>query len=439
MSNKIKFKSSWGFVLACVGSAVGMANVWGFPYKIGSNGGAAFLIPYLIFVILFSYVGLSTEYAIGRFANTGTVGAYEKSIKTRFPKSKLLKHIGWIPLVGSICIALGYAIIIAYVVKGLFQSISGSLMHLNSNEWFASFSMFDFSVWKYHILVVIITIITIFIGTSSIEKTNKIMMPLFFILFIIIAIRILFLPKAIEGYKFLLTPNFNYLKDPKTWIWAMGQAFFSLSVTGSGMIVYGAYLQDNEDVINGARNTAFFDTIAAIVSSLVMIPACFAYSINVEGGPGLLFITLPSILQDIIGGRLFAILLFLAVSFGGISSLQNMIEVVVESIIHKLPFLSRKIVSILVGVLLIAIGIFMEPINKWGPWMDFVSIYIIPIGACIGAIVWFWILKKEILLNEINKGARKKIGNFWYYLGRYVYVPLALILCLIAIIKGISF
>ena len=439
MSNRIKFKSRWGFILACVGSAVGMANVWGFPYKIGSNGGAAFLIPYIIFIVLFSYVGLSTEYAIGRFAGTGTLGAYEKSIQMRFPNSKVLKHIGWLPLIGSLCIALGYAVIIAYVVKALFQSITGSLMTVNAGEWFSSFSATDFAVLPYHIVVVVVTLITIFVGAEAIEKTNKIMMPLFFVLFVVIAVRIAFLPNAFSGYGFLIKPDFNYLKDPMTWVWAMGQAFFSLSVTGSGMIVYGSYLDDREDVVDGAKNTAIFDTIAAVVATLVMIPACFAYNIDVNGGPGLLFVTLPNILQDIIGGRLFAILLFLAVTFGGISSLQNMLEAVVESIVYKFPKLPRKYVSIFFGIVLLAIGVFMEPISKWGPWMDLVSIYIIPIGASLGAIVWFWVLKKETLLAEVNRGAKSKIGNLWYNLGRYLYVPFAVLLCIIAIIKGISF
>lgn len=439
MSNRIKFKSRWGFILACVGSAVGMANVWGFPYKIGSNGGAAFLIPYIIFIVLFSYVGLSTEYAIGRFAGTGTLGAYEKSIQMRFPNSKVLKHIGWLPLIGSLCIALGYAVIIAYVVKALFQSITGSLMTVNAGEWFSSFSATDFAVLPYHIVVVVVTLITIFVGAEAIEKTNKIMMPLFFVLFVVIAVRIAFLPNAISGYGFLIKPDFNYLKDPMTWVWAMGQAFFSLSVTGSGMIVYGSYLDDREDVVDGAKNTAIFDTIAAVVATLVMIPACFAYNIDVNGGPGLLFVTLPNILQDIIGGRLFAILLFLAVTFGGISSLQNMLEAVVESIVYKFPKLPRKYVSVFFGIVLLAIGVFMEPISKWGPWMDLVSIYIIPIGASLGAIVWFWVLDKETLLVEVNRGAKSKIGNLWYNLGRYLYVPFAVLLCIIAIIKGISF
>lgn len=439
MSEKNQFKSKWGFILACVGSAVGMANVWGFPYKVGANGGGAFLIPYLLFIALFSYIGLSAEYAIGRRSGTGTLGSYEYAVKTRFPNSKIGNLLGWLPLIGSLCIALGYAVIISYVFKGLFQSVTGSLMSVDSTTWFGEFSTKDFSVLPFHAIVIILTLLTTVVGAKSIEKTNKIMMPLFFILFVIIAIRIAFLPNSTAGYVYLFKPDFTYLKDPMTWIWAMGQAFFSLSVTGSGMIVYGSYLNKKEDIVFSAKNTALFDTIAALVAALVMIPACFSYGVDVAGGPGLLFVVLPSILQDMPGGRLFAILLFLAVTFGGISSLQNMIEVVVESFTHKFPKLSRKLVTVLIGILLLGIGIFMEPIYKWGPWMDFVSIYIIPIGASLGAITWFWIMKKDDLLDEINQGADRKYGHTWHHIGKYIYVPCAVILCIIALFKGISF
>jgi NSS family neurotransmitter:Na+ symporter len=219
----------------------------------------------------------------------------------------------------------------------------------------------------------------------------------------------------------------------------MGQAFFSLSMTGSGMIVYGAYLDDNEDVVSGARYTALFDTIAAFVAGLVIIPACFAYKVDVNSGPGLLFVTLPQILQDVPLGRLFAIILYSAMIFAGVSSLQNMFEAIGESLLHKFPKLNRNIMLIILCVICLGIGVNMEAIFHWGPWMDLVSIYIIPIGATLGAVSWFWIMKKDDLLEEINKGSSVVRGNWWYRLGKFVYVPLALILCLIALFKQISF
>ncbi|MBR5497211.1 MAG: sodium-dependent transporter, partial [Clostridia bacterium] len=271
------------------------------------------------------------------------------------------------------------------------------------------------------------------------EKSNKIMMPVFFIIFVILAVRVAFLPGAAEGYKFMFTFDWSALKNPMTWIWAMGQAFFSLSVTGSGMIVYGAYLDEKEDVVKLGVRTAFFDTIAALVASFVIIPACFAYSLDVGAGPSLLFVTLPRILQDIPFGRVFAVILYTAMVFAGISSLQNMFEAVGESLQNKIPKLKRGVVLAILCVICLGVGVNMEAISSWGPWMDIVSIYIIPIGATLGAVSWFWIMKKEDLLNEINKGTKKPHGNLWYYVGKYLYVICALILCIVALVKQVAF
>lgn len=446
--NQAQFQSKWGFILACVGSAVGMANVWGFPYKLGSNGGFAFLVPYLIFIVLFGYVGLSAEYAIGRRSGTGTLGSYAFAWKHgKRDIESVGKIVGWIPLVGSMCIAIGYAVIISYVLKAFTQSVTGSIMTVNPGEWFGSFSGTMYSVVIYHVIIVVVTLLTITLGAETIETTNKIMMPLFFILFVILAIRIALLPGAFDGYKFLFVPNWSTLADPKVWVAAMGQAFFSLSITGSGMIVYGAYLPKSEDVVEGAKQTALFDTIAAMVAALVMIPACFAYKMDPAAGPGLLFVVLPTILQEMVGGRIFGIILYLAVLFGGISSLMNMFEVVAESLMHVFKGLSRKATIILLGVICFGVGVFMEPIGGvkgaimtgWGPWMDLVSIYIIPIGAVLGGISWFWVLKKEDLLDEINTGSKKKYGDLWYNLGKWVYVPLAAVLCIYALAFKVAF
>ena len=435
-----KFGSRWGFILAAVGSAVGMANVWGFPAKMGSYGGSAFLVAYLIFVALFSAVGLSAEYAIGRRSRTGTLGSYRAAWATRGEKlGRAGGVLGWLPLAGSMCIALGYAVIIAYVLKALFDSLTGTVMTVDTSAWFGAFSGNDYSVVPFHIIVVVGTLLTLLLGAKSIEKSNKIMMPVFFIIFVILAIRGAFLPGAAEGYKFMFTPHWEALKDPMVWVWAMGQAFFSLSVTGSGMIVYGAYLGEKEDIIHVAVRTAVFDTIAALVAALVIIPACFAYGLDVGAGPSLLFVTLPRILQDIPLGQVFAIILYAAMVFAGVSSLQNMFEAVGESLQHKFPKLNRKVILVILGVVCLGVGLNMEPISKWGPWMDIVSIYIIPIGATLGALSWFWIMKKDDLMDEINKSAARAHGKLWHGMGRYLYVPCALILCCVALFMKIPF
>ncbi len=434
------FQSRWGFILASVGSAVGMANVWGFSNKLGQNGGGAFLLIYLFFIFIFSYVGLPAEFAIGRKARTGTLGSYATAWGTRGKKAeKIGGLLGWLPLIGSLCIAIGYAVITSYVLKALIDSLTGTLMTVDPKEWFAGFSMNTYSVVPYHIVMVVVTLLTLYMGAKGIEKTNKIMMPVFFILFVVLAIRVAFLPQSSEGYLFMFIPRWEELLDPMVWIWAMGQAFFSLSITGSGMIVYGAYLSDKEDVVGVAAKTGLFDTIAAIIAALVIIPACFAYQLDVGAGPALLFETLPTILQDIPFGNVFAILLYVAMIFAGISSLQNMFEAVAESLLHKCPKLNRKLVLFVLCIFCLGIGVNMEAIYQWGPWMDLVSIYIIPIGATIGAVSWFWVMKKDALFEAVNGGSKKSRGAVWYFIGKYIYVPFAMILCLIALCMKIAF
>ena len=156
-------------------------------------------------------------------------------------------------------------------------------------------------------------------------------------------------------------------------------------------------------------------------------------------GPSLLFVTLPRILQDIPMGQLFAIILYTAMIFAGVSSLQNMFEAVGESLQHRFPKLNRKLVLVLLGVVCLGFGLHMEPIFKWGPWMDIVSIYIIPIGATLGALSWFWIMKKDDILDEINKGTPRPHGTLWYSAGRYLYVPCAVILCCVALFMKVAF
>lgn len=440
VKHKKSFGSRWGFILASVGSAVGMANVWGFPNKMGANGGGAFLLVYLLFVVIFSYVGLPAEFAIGRRAGTGTLGAYAYAWGTRGKKAeKVGGTLAWLPLAGSLCIAIGYSVIVAYVLKALVDSLTGTLMHTDTAAWFASFSETGFSVVPYHVIVVVGTLLTLFLGAHSIEKSNKVMMPLFFLIFLALAVRAAFLPGVAEGYRFMLIPRWEALKNPTVWITAMGQAFFSLSVTGSGMIVYGAYLDKKEDVIGVSRHTALFDTIAAVVAALVIIPACFSYGVDVDAGPGLLFVTLPKILQNIPLGRLFAVILYLAMIFAGVSSLQNMFEAVAESLLHRFPRLNRRVALGIICAICLGCGIGMEAISKWGPWMDLVSIYIIPIGATLGAVTWFWVMKKDELLSAVGEGSEKHRGGLWYAVGRYIYVPLAMILCAVALILKVAF
>ncbi len=422
------FTSKIGFVLAAVGSAVGMGNIWMFPYRTGQYGGAAFLIPYLLFIALFGYVGLSGEFAFGRLTGTGPIGSYEHAMRSRGKKGGAF--LGAIPLFGSLGIAIGYAIIVGWVVRSAFGALTGTLMSAEPEEFFAEMSSTNFSSVPWHVIVILLTAAILIFGISGgIEKINKVMMPAFFILFLIIAVRVAFLPNAIEGYKYLLVPRWEYLLDPRTWVMAMGQAFFSLSITGSGMIIYGSYLPKSEDIVHSSCMTAVLDTCAAMLAGFAIIPSVFAFGLDPASGPKLLFITLPRVFQQMPMGRLFAFLFFLSVLFAGLTSLANMLEAVSEAAQSRLK-LSRRTAVLLSCAAALAVGLFIEKDSLMGTWMDVITIYIVPIGAILGAVMVYWVLGLPTIKGELMTGRDKPLSRAFAPLAKYVYIFLAALVVL---------
>lgn len=428
MNKNGNFKSTVGFVLACVGSAVGMGNIWMFPYRLGQYGGAAFLIPYLIFIALFGLVGLSAEFALGRMAKTGTLGAYAYCWKNKFGK-----YIGWLPLLGSLGIAIGYSVILGWVFRSIQGVLTNELLTNNIPAFFTNMTQ-SFSNVPCHFLVLFVTCLLLFTSaTNAIEKANKVLMPAFFILFIILAIRVSLFNGAIEGYKFLFVPKWEYLLNKETWIMAMGQAFFSLSITGSGMIVYGAYLKDDVDIPKASMQTAIFDTIAAMLAALAIMPAVFSFGIDPVSGPSLMFLTLPEVFKQMPLGNLFALFFFISVAFAGITSLINMLEAVCESWQNRFH-ISRKKAVLLCGIITFAISVCIENGDIVGKWMDVVTIYIIPFAALLGAITIYYVLGWNALKQELDKGRKKPVGPTFKFLGKYVYVFLAIIILILGIL-----
>lgn len=428
MNKNGNFKSTVGFVLACVGSAVGMGNIWMFPYRLGQYGGAAFLIPYLIFIALFGFVGLSAEFALGRMAKTGTLGAYAYCWKNKFGK-----YIGWLPLLGSLGIAIGYSVILGWVFRSIQGVLTNELLTNDIPAFFTNMTQ-SFSNVPCHFLVLFVTCLLLFTSaTNAIEKVNKVLMPAFFILFIILAIRVSLFNGAIEGYKFLFVPKWGYLLNKETWIMAMGQAFFSLSITGSGMIVYGAYLKDDVDIPKASMQTAIFDTIAAMLAALAIMPAVFSFGIDPVSGPSLMFLTLPEVFKQMPLGNFFALFFFISVSFAGITSLINMLEAVCESWQNRFH-ISRKKAVLVCGIITFIISVCIENGDIVGKWMDVVTIYIIPFAALLGAITIYYILGWKALKQELDKGRKKPVGPTFKFLGKYVYVFLAIIILILGIL-----
>ena len=340
------FSSKVGFIIACVGSAVGMGNIWLFPYRVGQFGGAAFLIPYIIFVILLGATGLMGEFAFGRMTQTGPIGSFKMAMETKNKKGGDI--LGIIPVVGAFGIAVGYAVVVGWFIKFLMGSVTGELLNNSDSVTYFTTIARPFGSVAWNFIALFITAIILLMGVSKgIEKVNKFMMPAFYILFLILVIRVLILDGAMEGIKYLFVPKWEFLSQPKTWIYALGQAFFSLSIAGSGMIVYGSYLKRDIDILSSAKNTAIFDTLAALTAGLVIIPAVFVFNLDPASGPPLLFITLPSVFKLMPFGRLFSIVFFISVLFASITSLMNLLEVPIEALQSNLK-LNRKLSVIIV-------------------------------------------------------------------------------------------
>ena len=429
-----QFKNRLGFVVACVGSAVGMGNIWLFPYRAGELGGAAFLIPYFVFVALLGFTGVVGEMAFGRAMRTGPAGAFDKAMKLRGLSGGRL--IGMIPVLGSLGIAIGYSVVVGWFLKYLYASVTGELGRVDDvGQYFGQLAS-DYGSLGWHMLALAITFGIMILGVArGIEVMNKIMMPLFFALFIIIMIKVATLPGATEGYKYLFVPHWEKLANPKTWVFALGQAFFSLSLAGSGTVVYGSYLGDDANVVSSARHVAIFDTLAALLAGVVVIPAVFAFGQNPAAGPPLMFISLPEVFRAMPFGMVFAVIFFVAVISAALTSLMNLFETPIEALQETLN-LSRGMAVAVIAAVALGVGVFIEGGAAIGMWMDVVSIYIIPLGALLAAIMFYWVCPDGFAPGEIAKGSQVKLGMGFKILSKYVFVFLTGIVYVLGILYG---
>ena len=416
-----KFKSSFGFVLAAVGSAVGMGNIWLFPYRLAQYGGGAFLVPYFLFVALFSCAGLSGEFALGRLAGGGTMDAFGHIFQKRGWRGG--RVLGIEPLLGVLGIAIGYCVVVGWVLRYAAGSLTGSVLSGDAQGFFDALAV-SFGSVPWHAVCVGLTAVILILGVAGgIERISKFMMPAFFILFLIIALRVAFLPGAAEGYRYLLTPDWSHLASPETWVMAMGQAFFSLSINGAGMLIYGSYMSREENILRHAGMTALLDTLAALLAGFAIIPAVFAFGIDPTSGPALMFVTLPQVFEQMPGGQIFAVFFFLSVFFAGITSLMNMLEACGEALSSTLR-LSRRAALLLVGAAAFLPGLFLESLAGMGGWMDLITIYVSPFGALVVAVCLYFVLGVDRVKDELAIGGRGRPGPLFGLAARF-YVLLA--------------
>lgn len=431
------FSGKLGFILSCLGSAIGLGNIWMFPWRLGKYGGAAFLIPYFICVFTLGLTGLIGEFGFGRSKKAGSL----KGIEDVFKEKKLPfgKFFGVIPTIAVSGILIFYTIVVGWVLRYFCVSLQGKFNEVDISKYFNDFAGTSLSI-PWHFIAMAITVIIVILGVANgIEKINKIIMPALFIIFIILMIRSLTLPGAFAGVRYLLVPDWSYLFKPMTWIMALGQAFFTVSLNGAGMVVYGSYLKKDVDIVSSSVNVAIFDTISALLASLIIIPAAFAFNLDVSAGPSLLFITMPFIFKSMPLGYLFSILFFISIVFAAISSSINMLEASSEAFISQFKIKRCKSVF-LIGAIAFIIGIPLDmSMAKFGAWADSITIYFAPLGAMIASIAFFWIYGMKEALEDINIGAKKPLGNWFKPVGKYFYIfTVALVLVLGIIYNGIG-
>ena len=437
MKKRDSFNNKWGFILACIGSAVGMGNIWMFPTRVSMYGGGSYLIPYFIFVALIGFTGVIGEMSFGRATKSGPVDAFGYACETK-NKRKLGEAIGFIPVLGALAMAIGYTVVMGWILKYMIGAFTGKTLASADTEGFAaSFgsmaSAFGNNVWQIVALVIGIIILMFGVG-RGIEKANKIMMPVFFILFAVLGIYVAFQPGAIEGYKYIFRVDPKAFADPKTWIFALGQAFFSLSVAGNGTLIYGSYLSDNEDIPAAAGRVALFDTIAALLAALVIIPAMATTGAQLnQGGPGLMFIFLPALFKSMPGGYIVAIIFFVAVFMAGLSSLINLYEAPIATIQEKLH-LGRKASCAIIAVIALVVSICIQGIVSG--WMDILSIYICPLGAGLAGIMFFWVFGKKYVETQVNTGRDKKLTDKFYPICKYIFCPICFLVLILGIVLG---
>ncbi|MGI6585931.1 MAG: sodium-dependent transporter [Gracilibacteraceae bacterium] len=435
--NREQFGSKLGFILAAAGSAVGLGNIWKFPYLAGSNGGGAFVLVYLLCVVVIGFSLMLMEMALGRNTQLSTMGAYRKL-------DKRFTFIGVIGVVAAFLIVGYYPVVGGWSVAYFFKTLIGELSTSNPETLGGIFGALVSGTWApifWTVVYMALNVIIVIGGIQKgIEKASKVMMPALFIVLLILAVRSVTLPGAGEGLKFLFAPDWSKLSG-QVMLAAMGQAFFSLSLGMGCIITYASYLGKKENLVSNSLNIPAIDTLVAILSGVVIIPAAVSFGFEVTQGPGLVFVTVPAIFATMgpVIGRIFGLMFFLLVALAALTSSISLLEVVVAFFIDEIGFNRKKAVatSSTIGIIMcIAASLSMgawSNITLFGmnifDFFDYVASYIcLPLGGMFVSIFvgWFW-GKKNAYDEVTNEGTIKfALFDVWFFLCKWV-IPIGIL------------
>lgn len=433
------FTGKIGFVLAAAGSAVGLGNIWRFPYLAAKYGGGIFLLVYLVLAVTFGFALMCAEIAIGRKTGQSAINAFRTL-------NKKYSFIGIIASVIPAIILPYYSVIGGWVTKYLAVFISGGAHEAAADGYFESFIAKPIEPIGWFLLFIGLTALIVLLGVEKgVEKVSKFMMPVLVVLTIVIAVYSMFMPGAMEGVKYYLTPDFSRF-SATTVLSAMGQLFYSMSLAMGIMITYGSYMKKDVNLESSVRQIEIFDTGVAFLAGLMIIPAVFAFSGGDETalgkGPGLMFITLPKVFDSMTGGTVIGAIFFLLVLFAALTSSISLMETVVSIVIDKFGW-SRKATWLAVFVFSVVLGLpsslgfgVLSDISVNGmtilDMFDFVSNSILmPIVALLTCIFVGYVIKPKCLIEEIELTGKFKSKTLFTIVIKYI-APVCIILILIS-------
>lgn len=412
---RVEFSSRFGVIAAAAGSAIGLGNIWKFPYIAGIYGGAAFLFVYLAFILAIGLPVMLSEFIIGRKSRRNAFGAFKK-----LAPGSPWKFVGILGVGAAFMILAYYGVVAGWSIKYVVTSVMNGFHSQSSAELtdgFYSFIESPLGPVFYQIIFMIMTGAIVIVGIKDgIEKNVKIMMPLLVVIILILGIRSVTLPGAGEGLRFLFHPDFSKLTSEGI-LAALGHAFFSLSLGMGTLITYGSYIDKNNNLPQTALSVSLTDTVISVLAGVAIFPAVFAFGIEPSSGPGLVFITLPNVFQQMPGGYFFSVLFFVLLALAALTSSISILEVVV-AYFHEELKMKRKLATIfatllttLLGIICsLSMGIFSDYTFSglsFFDLLDWISANLmLPLGGFFITIFVGWKLGRRFVRNEMQKGAR---------------------------------
>ena len=445
-NERSSFSGKLGYVLAVAGSAVGLGNIWRFPYLAAKYGGGIFLLVYLILMLTFGYVLIVSETTLGRLTRKSPVGAFNA-----FGKSLPFKIGGWINAVIPMLIIPYYSVIGGWVFKYLFEYLRGSTDALAEDSYFTGFITAGASVEVWFLIFTLVVLLIIVAGVEhGIEKVSKMMMPVLVILAIIVSIYSVTRPGALEGVKYFLIPNFDNFSW-MTIVAAMGQMFYSLSIAMGILYTYGSYMKKDVDIEQYTSQIEVFDTAIAFLAGLMIIPAVFSFfngdPEKLKAGPSLMFITLPKVFASMGMGRIIGVVFFLLVLLAALTSAISLAESCVSTLEDQLGW-KRNIASVVIGIVIVILGSFSA--LGFG-MLDFVQILgmsildffdfltnslMMPIAALSTCILIVYVVGVDKIVEEVETSSKFKRKGIYKFFIKYL-APICILIILISSIASV--